>query len=203
MATKTRSKAETSAKYEKRRMEVLLAAARTFNRLGFHQATLDDVAQELGVTKPALYYYAKSKDELLFACGRLALDSFAHALDKTSDPDASGLERLTRFFRLYAEIICEDFGRCLVTTEPRDLAPASRRSNIAGRRQLNHAVREIIREGIADGSIRRCDERALAIALFDAFNGIGRWYDAKGANSLAQILDQYIAIFVKGIAAKR
>lgn len=184
-------------------MEVLLAAARTFNRLGFHRATLDDVAQELGVTKPALYYYAKSKDELLFACGRLALDSFEHALDKTSDPDASGLERLTRFFRLYAEIICEDFGRCLVTTESRDVAPASRRSNIAGRRQLNHAVREIIREGIADGSMRRCDERALAIALFDAFNGIGRWYDAKGANSLSEILDQYIAIFVKGIAAKR
>ncbi len=203
MAGKPGARQQTSAKYDQRRREVLRAAARTFNRLGFHIATLDDVAAELGVTKPALYYYAKSKDELLFACGQMALDALDEALDQSSEMDRTGRERLSRFFRLYAEIICEDFGRCLVLTEPRDLAPKSRKANVAGRRALNLAVREIIKDGIKDGSIRRCDERALAIAMFDAFNGIGRWFDAKGASKLSDILDQYIGIFLNGISPAR
>jgi AcrR family transcriptional regulator len=199
MAGRPKTKTETSTKYEQRRLEVLRAAARTFNRMGFHIATLDDVAEELGVTKPALYYYAKSKDEILFACGQMALDALDGALEKSDETDLNGLDRLCRFFRLYVEIICEDFGRCLVLTEPRDLATKSRKANVSGRRALNLAVREIIRDGIKDGSIRPVDERALAIALFDAFNGLGRWFDPAGSSKLTDIIDQYLNIFVSGI----
>ncbi len=200
MAGRPRKKSELSGKYEQRQLEVFRAAARTFNRLGFHIATLDDVAAELGVTKPALYYYARSKDELLFACGQMALGALNAALDQTSAADLNGLERLSRFLRLYAEIICEDFGRCLVLTEPRDLAPKSRKNNVSGRRSLNHSVREIIGAGKRDGSIRSVDERALSMALFDAFNGLARWFDANGPTPLATVIDQYLTVFVNGIA---
>lgn len=203
MAGKPNAKGQTSAKYDQRRQEVLRAAARTFNRLGFHVATLDDVAEELGVTKPALYYYAKSKDEILFDCGRMALEAMSSALDKSLVSALTGRERLIRFFRLYTEVICEDFGRCLVLTEPRDHAAKSRPENVAGRRNLNHAVREMIRDGIRDGSLRQVDDRALSIAMFDAFNGIGRWYNEKGASDLTSILDQYFSIFLQGIEAPK
>jgi AcrR family transcriptional regulator len=203
MAGRPKVKIETSEKYKQRQMEVFRAAARTFNKLGFHIATLDDVADELGVTKPALYYYAKSKDELLFACGQMALDALEAALDGSDQAELDGLERLCRFFRLYGKIICEDFGRCLVLTEARDLAPKTRKGNIAGRRSLNIAVREIITRGVADGSIRPCDERAVGIALFDAFNGLARWFDPKGPTPLPVIVEQYLAVFLTGIAADR
>jgi AcrR family transcriptional regulator len=199
MAVRAKVRAEPSARYEQRRLEVLRAAARTFNSRGFHIATLDDVADELGVTKPALYYYASSKDELLAACGQLALESIETALDRSGASDLSAAVRLRRFFALYADVICGDFGRCLVLTEPRDLAPKSRKINIAGRRALNLAVREIIREGIAEGSFRPCDDRALANALFDAFNGLAKWFNPKGASSLAALVEQYLAIFLHGV----
>ena len=201
MAGKPKEKRIPNLKYDQRRQDVLLAAARTFNRLGFHIATLDDVAAELGVTKPAIYYYATSKDELLYACGQLALDALRGALDESDSSGHSGLERLSRFFRLYAEIICKDFGRCLVSTEPRDLAPKYRKASTAGRRALLLAVREVIRTGVTDGSIRPVDERCLAISLFDAFNGLARWFDPKGPVALATIADRYLSIFVQGIGA--
>lgn len=201
MAGRLKAKVETSEKYRQRQLEVFRAAARTFNKLGFHIATLDDVADELGVTKPALYYYAKSKDELLFACGRMALDALEAALDGSDQAELDGLERLCRFFRLYGKIICEDFGRCLVLTEARDLGPKTRKNNIAGRRALNASVREIITRGVADGSIRPCDERAVGIALFDAFNGLARWFDPKGPTPLSAVIEQYLAVFLNGIAA--
>ena len=187
-------------KYNQRRREVLQAAARIFNRRGYHLATLDDVAEELGVTKPALYYYARSKEELLFACGQMALEDLSKALDESRGKELTGLERLAQFFRLYAEIVCGDFGRCLVLTEPRDLSPKSRRENVSGRRTINHAIQKIIRDGIEDGSIRACDDRSLSIAMFDAFNGIARWHNPRGALSLPDVVEQYLAIFEKGIA---
>lgn len=196
-----RGKAATKPKYEQRRLEVLRAAARTINRLGYHVATLDDVADELGVTKPAIYYYAKSKDELLSACGQLALSELQVALDKSVVPKQTGLERLCRFFRLYAEIICKDFGRCLVVTEPRDHVTRSRKKKTAGRRALNLAIREIIVDGIKDGSIRACDERILSIAMFEAFNGLTLWYDPNGPKTLTEIAEEHLSIFIQGVAS--
>lgn len=195
-----RGKVRLNPKFDERRLEVLLAAARTFNAKGFHQATLDDVAEELGVTKPAIYYYARSKDELLFACGGIALDALGKAIDETRDVGLSGLDRLKHFFRTYGEIICEDFGRCLATSEPRDLAPKSRRETIASRRRLNHAVRAMIVDGIKDGSIRKCDDRVVAMALFDAFNGLARWFDRNGPMPLKTIIANYLSTFLSGIA---
>jgi TetR/AcrR family transcriptional regulator, cholesterol catabolism regulator len=200
MSLRARVKAQPSARYEQRRLEVLRAAARTFNRRGFYTATLDDVADELGVTKPAIYYYAKSKDELLSACAQMALEALEAALAATTDlPPA---ERLRRFFRRYAAIISEDFGRCLVMTEPRHLPPKVRKTNIAARRALNLGVRDIIRAGIADGSYRPCDDLALASALFDSFNGLAKWFNPKGPTSLAKMVEQYLDIFLNGISTE-
>ena len=197
-----RGRARVNPAFDRRRFELLQAAARTFNAKGFHQATLADVADELGVTKPAIYYYARSKDELLFACGKLALDSLSEVLD-SSNADLAGRDRLDHFFRRYGEIICEDFGRCLVLTEPRDFAPKSRSRIVAGRRRLNRAVRAMIVAGIADGSIRPCDDRALAMALFDAFNGLARWFDRKGPMSLKTIVDRYLSFFAVGVDGRQ
>ena len=47
---------------------VLQAAARLFYRRGFHGTSLDDIARSLGVSKPTLYYYVASKEQILFAC---------------------------------------------------------------------------------------------------------------------------------------
>jgi AcrR family transcriptional regulator len=197
MAARPRARAQPSARYEQRRLELLRAAARTFNRRGFHTATLDDVADELGVTKPAIYYYAKNKDELLSACADIALAALVLALEATTAlPPA---ERLHRFFSRYAEVVCEDFGRCLVMTEPRDLAPRARKANIAARRALNLGVRDIIRAGVADGSYRSGNELALASALFDSFNGLAKWFKPKGPIPLAQMVEIYMAIFESGM----
>ncbi|HEY1710586.1 MAG TPA: TetR/AcrR family transcriptional regulator [Rhizomicrobium sp.] len=202
MTVRAKARSRPKERYERRRLEVLHAAARTFNIRGFHVATLDDVADELGVTKPAIYYYAKSKDELLSACAQMALEALEAALRNSRTPDPGPPERVRRFFAFYAETICEDFGRCLVLTEPRDLAPASRKTNIAARRALNRGVREIIREGIAVGIFRPCDDLALASAMFDAINGLAKWFDPKGATPLPKMVQEYLDIFLYGVTEK-
>ena len=49
-----------------RREELLSVAARLFCEKGYLSTTMDDIAYALSVTKPALYYYIKTKHELLY-----------------------------------------------------------------------------------------------------------------------------------------
>src|ERR1700738_172797 len=51
-----------------KREAVIRAAAREFNRKGYHNTSLDDIAARLEVTKPTVYYYVTSKEQLLFQC---------------------------------------------------------------------------------------------------------------------------------------
>lgn len=110
-----------SGKFSNKRLEVLRGAARVFSRLGFHRASLTDVGEALNITPPALYYYVKSKDELLAECGRIAFGQLSEALAAAKTQGLSGYESLIVFFRHYAEIITDDFGRCLVITNADDL----------------------------------------------------------------------------------
>src|ERR1700679_3627793 len=59
---------------DSKRDAVILAAARAFNNHGYHNTSLDDIAGELEVTKPTLYYYVKNKEQLLFECFRTGLE---------------------------------------------------------------------------------------------------------------------------------
>src|SRR5437763_15175228 len=53
---------------ELKREAVIRAAAHAFNRKGYHNTSLDDIAAALEVTKPTVYYYVTSKEQLLFQC---------------------------------------------------------------------------------------------------------------------------------------
>ncbi len=65
-----------------KRTALLKEAARAFSSQGYHATSLDDVAKTLGVTKPALYYYIKNKQEILFECHMLSQDLGDRAFDE-------------------------------------------------------------------------------------------------------------------------
>ena len=54
--------------HDVKRDAVIRAAARAFNAHGYHHTSLDDIAADLGVTKPTVYYYVENKEQLLFEC---------------------------------------------------------------------------------------------------------------------------------------
>ena len=56
------------------RVEILKSAAIAFRRLGYHGATVEQIAAALGMKKGNLYYYFRNKEEILFACHQYSLD---------------------------------------------------------------------------------------------------------------------------------
>lgn len=185
--------------YRIKREAVLRTAARAFNESNYYTTSLDQLAARLGVTKPTLYHYVRSKDDILFECQRLALDFMREALADAEEASRPGLERLRAFLRRHADLVTSDFGMCLIRTGLKPLPPASRAKLQPLARRLESTVVRIIEDGIHDGSIVPCDPKLAARALFGAFNGLAYWFRHGRGKTLDEVVDEYLGYFVQGL----
>lgn len=184
---------------EIKREAVLRAAAQAFNENGFHKTSLDDVADRLNVSKPTLYYYVKNKDEILFECVRIGLEMLEDASANVGRPDETGLDKLVALWRVYASIVTQDFGRCLILVGEDPLPSETRKELRALKGRIDKRFRAAVEEGIADGSIRPCNPKLAAFASAGALSWIARWYDPTGPIEPAQVADQIIDMLIHGL----
>jgi AcrR family transcriptional regulator len=174
-------------------------AARLFSEHGYRQATLEDVAKALSVTRPALYHYAASKDELAAKCSDIARSQLQVAISDALRLK-TGREQLQAFFRRYAEIICDDFGRFFVLVHRREYGPELQATNRALQREIDHAIRGMVQTGVADGSLRNAEPADVSRALFGAFNGVPVWFRPEMRRSPGRIADDFLVMLLNGVA---
>lgn len=187
-------------RYQDKRQEVLRAAGSVFARRGYHNTSLNHIGAELGTTAAALYYYAKSKDQLLDNCRKQALQSIEAALAEGQQNGVNGYGQVRIFFERYAELICSDFGRCLVLINLNDIPQPLRDSSRERQRALHRDVRNLVRAGIEDGSIRPCDPLLTTSMLFGAFNHLTKWWRPDGPRPLQAVAKSYLDALATGIA---
>ena len=184
---------------ELKREAVIRAAAREFNRKGYHNTSLDDIATALEVTKPTVYYYVTSKEQLLFECFVAGVEQIRAAFRAARQLEAPARERLSAVLRHYGEAVGSEFGWCMVRAEDQDLSPAMSRHIKQLKSEIDQGIRRLIREGVQDGSIAPCDPKLAAFALAGALNWIAHWYREDQSLTGAEIAAAFVAIFEGGL----
>ena len=104
---------------DEKRDAVLRTAVQLFLEQGYHRATLNEVAERLNITKPALYNYFRGKEDILFECwalGQERVDDFIAGIDAAG---GTGLAKLRKLIHAYAEVMTTDYGASLVRFDPR------------------------------------------------------------------------------------
>ena len=187
---------------EIKRDAVLRAAAQAFNENGFHATSLDDVARRLNVTKPTLYYYVKSKNEILFECVRIALEMLKAAIDEAGAAKGSALDKLTLAMRKYVGIVTTDFGMCLIRIGEDPLPSESRKKLRGLKAGVDRELRRLISQGIAEGSLAPCDPKMAAFTLAGALSWIGRWYRPDGPLTPDEIAAHCLAVLMNGVSKR-
>jgi AcrR family transcriptional regulator len=188
---------------DEKREAVLRTAVQLFLEQGYHRATLNEVAERLHITKPALYNYFRGKEEILFECwslGQEQVDGFIAAINAGG---GTGLAKLRKLIRAYAEVLATDFGASLVRFDPRDLAEKHSRTVRAAKRSIDRTFRKYVADGIADGSIKPCDPKLSAFAIAGSLNWIGHWFQRDGALSAEVIAENFAVQLTEGLAAKQ
>lgn len=185
-----------------KREAVLRAAVRMFNQRGFHATSLDDVAASLGITKRTIYHYLASKDQVLLECVTTGLQQIVDAAAEVRSAPGTGRDRLSAFLRRYAELTMEDFGRCVIRTGEETIAATGFPKYRALKRDIDAAIRGLIEEGIADGSIAPFDPKLMAFTIAGAVNWTARWQDPEGPLDRKEIAAQMVDMLVQGFAPR-
>lgn len=185
-----------------KRDAVLRAAAAAFNRDGFAITSMDDVAKSLGISKPTLYQYFPSKEDILYECHQLSMTHAEAGLEMAREV-GSGLEKLLAFFRRYMRGMLGEFGSCTVLTNIDNLSPERRGEVVRRRASISAAARRFVDQGILDGSVRECDSNLAALFTLGAVNWIPLWYREAGPNSPEQIIEAFIDFLRASMAAPK
>ncbi|MCK9510276.1 MAG: TetR/AcrR family transcriptional regulator [Pigmentiphaga sp.] len=191
-------RAAKSAKHTDRLSVILRTAAGLFAEHGYEATSLDTVARHLGMHKATLYHYVKGKEDILYQSLTASFADLDTISERVKDRSLPVTERLRIFTRSLAAAQNNEFGRCHVLVGARPLNHNSERIRQFQRR-LDNIVRDLVTEGIADGSLRDVQPGMVSAMLFGSLNWVPRWYKPEGAYSIEEIADSFCDFLISGI----
>jgi AcrR family transcriptional regulator len=158
---------------EEAKSRILDAANKVFAEKGYHEATMDDIAKRLGVSKGAIYLYFSSKEDLFEAMCKTAPQAFKEILFSSFGDEANPIQSATQFFDKMLKLSASNPGLSFEI-----LAEASRNPSLKRILKQNHGEYERVLTGfLAEGRKRKIvgdnlDIRPLANALIALWNGL-------------------------------
>lgn len=186
---------------ELKRRAILRVASRLFNEKGFHGTSLDEIADVLGVTKTALYYYVKNKDALLYECMVLSYRCGGRAREYAESRARDPREEICMFYGRFVELLVTERG-AYTTMANINALPEERRTELLERRRgLSRYLRTKLREAAEQGLIWPVDPRITANFLLGAANWVLRWYGEDDKQSPAEIASVFVDLLLNGVAA--
>ena len=186
-------------RWELQKDRMLRAAAQCFNEKGYSGSSLKDVANILGLTDAALYYYVKNKEELVYLCYVRAGEVGRESMDRAIAEGSCGLDTVTRYIHHHLEAMTGEQGPVAILSEIPSLKPEHREQVLQISRDHSTRFEAVLERGIADGSIAPCDVRMTGNAIMGALNWVPKWFhgDADVAES---VIKEFPKILGAGLA---
>jgi AcrR family transcriptional regulator len=180
---------------ERKRIEILRAAAGIFRRRGYHGASVDQIASARNMAPGNLYYYFRNKEEILYACHDYSLGLILKELKEVEQSGLAPDRQMHRLIVAFVHLFIDVLHGTAWTLEVEALSPPLLKKVIARRDRIDKAFRRIIREGVDAGLFARRDPKLTSFVIFGAINWIPRWYDPAGqatSHEIAQVFADYL-----------
>jgi len=188
---------------EKRWQEILQAATEVFYEKGYDAATLQDIADRVGILKGSIYYYIKTKGDLL---EHLLADAHANgiaALRERAQTPGNEFEKLDAMIRRQIDAVCRQQIKTTVYLRELKSIPLDKRKSLIGMHEFRDEFRAILKEGQAKGLILSdLDATLTAQALVSSINSLYQWYKPHPRRPIGRIADHFATILLRGIATR-
>lgn len=183
------------------REKILESAKTLFIEHGYHGLAMREIAEALGVTKPALYYHFKDKEELFLAILHKNLNDIEAGIDTILAKNVSSKEAIYLFIRQILNQSAND--RAVIVLEIQESRQISEpaRNEFYGvyQQKFIQKLQDIFTRGIESGEFRAIDPVFATWTLL----GILYPYLAMGRESSGALSDDKIKmifdIFINGI----
>jgi AcrR family transcriptional regulator len=186
-----------------RKKQIIDAAVNVFSREGFHQARMEDIAQEAGLSKGALYWYFNSKDKIISSLMAMFLDREFSKVEEYVNEEGSARKILQKM----TDMIIDD----LMSIKPfmsilLEFWAMSFRNKSVGKifRESMHRyidlVVPVVQRGINEGEFRELDAEDVAMAFGAMIEGsILLWSYEINNVDFQTMISNSVTIFLNGI----
>jgi TetR/AcrR family transcriptional regulator, cholesterol catabolism regulator len=193
------------SRYDQKLEFILRNSARIFAEKGYHSTSMRDISRETQVSLAGLYYYCKSKEELLFLIQDNCFGRVHERLEERLQEAASPVEKLRVVIENHLSFFAANMAEMKVLSHEADSLAGEMYDHVSGKKQqytrlVRHILAEVEREQQkqqADNR-RKIDLTVATYALFGMMNWIYNWYDPRGTLSVNELVDNITRLFLSG-----
>ncbi|GAA1000228.1 TetR/AcrR family transcriptional regulator [Subtercola frigoramans] len=182
------------------RDEVVRAATRLFKERGIRGVTLQDIANEVNLTKGALYHYFSSREDLLRQVFGDWINEELESLREQTTRSGSATDELRAYVRYHVSSVASNIDLySLSFSVESELPPEVRAEFRRLKRRSDSVLKEILLRGFTSGEFEHRDEKVIAFAIDGMCNWLSKWFTPDGPKSSLDIADDFIELILRGI----
>jgi AcrR family transcriptional regulator len=171
-----------------KRERILEEAVKLFYERGFSGTTLDDIATELGVTKPFIYTHFRSKVELLEAICRPTIEMSLEAISQAANGDGTATYRLWTGVVAFTKVVLQRQANIAVYfREEKNLSKAGLHEINALRRRFDKVLSQLLQEGAGSGEFTVPDVSVAALAIGGMVSWAYSWHRSDGRLTVDEV----------------
>lgn len=181
--------------------QLLESATRLFKEKGYHNTSMQDLADALDMQKGSLYYYIDSKEELLRRLLERATSFLALQIDEIYAADLPPREKLRWALQNHGETLMEHMDLVAVyLQEYRNLPPERLREALGVRKHYEQMLMQILEDGIASGEFRTVSVKMAVFGLLGMLNWTHQWFSPDGEFSAQEVAAMLADLALDGLA---
>jgi TetR/AcrR family transcriptional regulator, cholesterol catabolism regulator len=182
--------------YDAKLESILRTSARIFAEKGYHQASIRDIARATQVSLSGLYYYFKSKEELLFLIQDHAFGTLLRDLEALLEGVDDPVRKIRLLIENHLRYFIGNMAEMKVLSHEADSLTGDFRRRVNGKkRRLSEIAMEMLREARPDSDI---DLRAATFALFGMMNWLYNWYRPETDIPVERLAEDLSRLFLGG-----
>ncbi|WP_423802077.1 TetR/AcrR family transcriptional regulator [Neobacillus sp. SAB-20_R2A] len=173
-----------------------------FDKNGFKSTSVQDIVQELGVTKGTFYYYFSSKEELLKEIHLLYIESIIKQQEEIMNNSSYDFAKKLHEIILMqiSTIRIELRSARIFTREMRHLSRDNFLEIKEKRSAFRHNVQKLIEEGITQGILQKGRADIITMAILGMTNWSYYWFNPEGEVPEERVADIFLDLILNGIS---
>jgi AcrR family transcriptional regulator len=192
----------TTSRHGLMRHEIMKAALKLFEKNSVSSVTLSQVAQELNLSKAAIYHYFDTKEDLIRSIFAGWATSCREELEAILALPLGPEEMLRQILRTHLRQITSEFSLYVLSVRVEAELPEPVRLEVRHlKRDTDIFIRSVITRGQREGVFQPLDVRLAELAGIGMFNWVWRWY-RPGRDDPEAIAELFTRIFIEGIRVR-
>lgn len=170
-----------------------------FNRHGYEATSMGVLAEELGISKSAIYHHVKSKEEILDAALSQSLAELERVINEAGAMDVSAMVELETVIAESVNVLTKHLPYVTLLLRLRGNSELESAA-LVRRRDITRRIAELIRQAQDDGDVRNdIDARTASRLAMGMVNSIVDWYKPDRAESSAPLADTVVQLLLAGL----